>query len=78
MELLYLLPPVYIFFVFVRVCGRLSADIIATSVGRISVKFAVEDHYDSILKNPNLVKIGQEYRALDREYLNRFFCFRRY
>ena len=71
------LPTVYIFLVFVRVCGPLSAGIIATPAGRISVKFSVEDHSDSIFLNPNLVKIGQEYRAFDREYLNRFYCFRR-
>jgi hypothetical protein len=43
---------------------RLSSYITAAPTGKISVKFGIEGFYKKNCRNPNLVKIGQKYRAL--------------
>jgi hypothetical protein len=51
---------------------RLSTCISTTPTGRISVKLDAGDLYGSLLINPIMVKIGQEYRAL---YMKTYVCY---
>jgi len=46
---------------------RLSAPTIAVPTRWIFLKFDIEDFYENLSRNPNLVIIGQKYRAL---YMN--------
>jgi hypothetical protein len=47
---------------------RLAAYTSAAPTGRISVKFDIGEFYEKIcLETPNLVNIGQKYRALHLE-----------
>jgi len=52
--------------------ARLYACISAATPGAISLKFGMGNFYENLSKYPNLVKVGQKYRAL---YMETRVCF---